>query len=76
MQILACIDCDTPSFTRLPSGETQLRLHFGHTEADIRQAAIQLESAQVEAFVRLWVAPDCPRKFTPAGPGLIISPGE
>lgn len=73
MQIIACVDCEVPSFTSLPNGETLLRLHFGHTEADIRSAGVKLSTQTVDEFVRLWVDADYPRRFTPQGPDLLIT---
>lgn len=72
MQIIACVDCEVPSFTSLPNGETLLRLHFGHTAADIRNAGQKLSNQLVEDFVRLWSDADCPRTFTPQGADLVI----
>lgn len=74
MQIIACFDCDTPRFTRLPSGETQLRVHFGHTEADIRSAGGGMGESQLDEFIKLWAASDYPRRFSTNGPELLISP--
>lgn len=76
MQIIASVDCDKPSFTRLPNGSTLLRLHFGHTESDIREAGESSGVEGVDDFVRLWADAEYPRNFEARGQSLIIRPAD